>query len=50
MTEALELTGNESVFEIGTGSGYQCAVLCELARGLSASNVIRNFRLRPAPH
>jgi len=32
MTEALELTGNESLLEIGTGSGYQTAVLCELAR------------------
>jgi protein-L-isoaspartate(D-aspartate) O-methyltransferase len=32
MSEALELAGNESVLEIGTGSGYQCAVLCELAR------------------
>jgi protein-L-isoaspartate(D-aspartate) O-methyltransferase len=27
MTEALELTGNERVLEIGTGSGYQAAVL-----------------------
>ena len=32
MTEALELTGNETVLEIGTGSGYQTAVLCELAK------------------
>jgi protein-L-isoaspartate(D-aspartate) O-methyltransferase len=32
MSEALELTGDESVLEIGTGSGYQCSVLCELAR------------------
>jgi protein-L-isoaspartate(D-aspartate) O-methyltransferase len=32
MTEALELTGDETVLEIGTGSGYQTAVLCELAR------------------
>jgi protein-L-isoaspartate(D-aspartate) O-methyltransferase len=32
MTEALELNGDEAVLEIGTGSGYQCAVLCELAR------------------
>jgi protein-L-isoaspartate(D-aspartate) O-methyltransferase len=32
MTEALELTGDERVLEIGTGSGYQTAVLAELAR------------------
>ncbi len=31
MTQALELTGAESVLEIGTGSGYQTAVLAELA-------------------
>ncbi len=31
MTEALMLTGNEKVLEIGTGSGYQTAVLAELA-------------------
>ena len=32
MTEALELTGSEKVLEIGTGSGYQAAILAELAR------------------
>ena len=32
MTEALELTGNEKVLELGTGSGYQTAILAELAR------------------
>ncbi len=32
MTEALELTGNEKVLEIGTGSGYQAAILAELAQ------------------
>jgi protein-L-isoaspartate(D-aspartate) O-methyltransferase len=31
MTAALELTGNEKVLEIGTGSGYQTAILAELA-------------------
>ncbi|MBN1692040.1 MAG: protein-L-isoaspartate(D-aspartate) O-methyltransferase [Dehalococcoidales bacterium] len=31
MTEALELKGNEKVLEIGTGSGYQTAILAELA-------------------
>lgn len=32
MSEALELTGGERVLEIGTGSGYQAAVLARLAR------------------
>ena len=32
MTEALELTGGEKVLEVGTGSGYQAAILAELAR------------------
>lgn len=31
MTEALDLTGKEKVLEIGTGSGYQSAILAELA-------------------
>ena len=31
MTEALSITGVEHVLEIGTGSGYQTAVLAELA-------------------
>lgn len=32
MTEALELSGSEKVLEVGTGSGYQAAVLSSLAR------------------
>ena len=32
MTEALELTGSEKVLEVGAGSGYQAAILAELAR------------------
>jgi protein-L-isoaspartate(D-aspartate) O-methyltransferase len=31
MTEALKLSGNEKILEIGTGSGYQAAILAELA-------------------
>ncbi|HWB47996.1 MAG TPA: protein-L-isoaspartate(D-aspartate) O-methyltransferase [Stellaceae bacterium] len=32
MTEKLELSGREKVLEIGTGSGYQAAILSRLAR------------------
>jgi protein-L-isoaspartate(D-aspartate) O-methyltransferase len=32
MTEKLDLQGSEKVLEIGTGSGYQTAVLAELCR------------------
>ncbi len=32
MTASLELQGSEKVLEIGTGSGYQLAILAELAR------------------
>ena len=32
MTELLELKGHERVLEIGTGSGYQAAILAELAK------------------
>lgn len=32
MTQTLELMGSEKVLEIGTGSGYQTAILAELAK------------------
>ena len=32
MTEALNLKGTEKVLEVGTGSGYQAAILADLAR------------------
>jgi protein-L-isoaspartate(D-aspartate) O-methyltransferase len=32
MTEALRLTGDERALDVGTGSGYQAAILSELAR------------------
>jgi protein-L-isoaspartate(D-aspartate) O-methyltransferase len=34
MTQELRLTGTERVLEIGTGSGYQAAILAELCREL----------------
>ena len=34
MSEALELSGTERVLEIGTGSGYQAAILAELAQSV----------------
>lgn len=32
MTQCLELNGTEEVLEVGTGSGYQSAILAELAK------------------
>ena len=32
MTECLNLNGNERILEIGTGSGYQTAILAELSK------------------
>ena len=32
MSELLDLKGDEAVLEIGTGSGYQAAILAELSR------------------
>lgn len=32
MTQLLELEGNEKVLEVGTGSGYQAAILSKLAK------------------
>jgi len=34
MTQALKLLGKEKVLEVGTGSGYQCAVLAELSHAV----------------
>ncbi len=40
MTERLELSGGESVLEIGTGSGYQTAILAETAARVCTVEVI----------
>jgi protein-L-isoaspartate(D-aspartate) O-methyltransferase len=40
MTELLQLTGDEKVLEIGTGSGYQAAVLSHLTREVYTVEII----------
>ena len=40
MSEALQLEGHEKVLEIGTGSGYQAAVLAELAREVYSIEIV----------
>ncbi len=40
MSSALELSGDERVLEIGTGSGYQAAVLAELAREVYTIEIV----------
>ncbi|RKG48617.1 protein-L-isoaspartate(D-aspartate) O-methyltransferase [Corallococcus sp. AB011P] len=47
MTEALRLRGCERVLEIGTGSGYQTAVLAMLAREVFTVEIVRELA-RPA--
>ena len=46
MTEALALTGKEKVLEIGTGSGYQTAVLAELASKVFSVERIRSLAIK----
>ena len=43
MTELLELKGNEKVLEIGTGSGYQAAILAELAKEVYTIEIIERL-------
>jgi protein-L-isoaspartate(D-aspartate) O-methyltransferase len=46
MTELLGLVGEEAVLEIGTGSGYQAAVLAELSREVYTIERIRSLSER----
>jgi len=43
MTEALDLSGGEKVLEIGTGSGYQTAILAELAAKVYTIERVRSL-------
>src|SRR5947207_3400905 len=44
MTEALQLDGDEHVLEVGTGSGYQAAVLAKLAQDVVTVEIIDALR------
>jgi protein-L-isoaspartate(D-aspartate) O-methyltransferase len=46
MTEALELFGEERVLEIGTGSGYQTALLAELSFNVFSVEKIRPLAMK----
>ena len=43
MTESLQLKGKEKVLEIGTGSGYQAAILAELSQEVFTVEVYENL-------
>lgn len=46
MTELLQLTGKEKVLEIGTGSGYQAAILAMLASRVYTMERIRDLAMK----
>lgn len=46
MTEVLQLKGGEKVLEVGTGSGYQAAILAEIVREVFTIEVIGALSLR----
>jgi protein-L-isoaspartate(D-aspartate) O-methyltransferase len=48
MTEQLDLDGSERVLEVGTGSGYQAAVLGRLAREVYSIEIVKPLAERAA--
>ena len=48
MTEALGLAGDERVLEVGTGSGYQTAILALLAREVFSIEIVPELAARAA--
>ncbi len=46
MTELLELDKNDRVLEIGTGSGYQAAVLAEIVKKVYSVEIIKKLASR----
>lgn len=45
MTELLKLRGDEKILEVGTGSGYQAAVLAEIAREVYTIEILPSLAL-----
>ena len=43
MTELLDLKGEEKVLEVGTGSGYQAAILAELAEEVYTIEIVEKL-------
>ncbi len=46
MTEALELKGEEKVLEVGTGSGYQTAILTEIVKEVYTVEIVSTLSQR----
>jgi len=46
MTQLLELTGEEKVLEIGTGSGYQASILAEIVREVYTIEIYESLSLK----
>ncbi len=46
MTDALELDGSEKILEIGTGSGYQAAVLAEICKHVYTIEIVESLGKR----
>jgi protein-L-isoaspartate(D-aspartate) O-methyltransferase len=46
MTEALNLKGAEKVLEIGTGSGYQAAVLAEVTKDVYTIEIVESLAIQ----
>ena len=43
MTELLELNGNERILEVGTGSGYQAAILSPLVKEVYSIEIVKSL-------
>jgi len=46
MSEVLRLKGDERILEVGTGSGYQAAVLAEIAKEVFTIEIVKSLSLK----